>query len=138
MFGFLYHLVFNTTSILQGWTWVEMLHDVVTHGREMGRTDPGGGTDGNRRVRQASQNPHPGWPPRREPAPSRDRPDGAHDLGRNDLWRKALALGVPQTMLHGQPTDGWATHRPYAETGGIARGKNQRSRENTGNHPPSQ
>lgn len=84
------------------------LGGVVTqhsHGREMGWTDPGGGADGNRRVRQASRNPHPGQPPHRELVPSQDKPDQAHNPERNNLWRKALALGVPQAVLHGQPTD---------------------------------
>ena len=88
-------------------TWGEALHRRVTYGREMGWSDPGGGPDGNKRVWQSIRNSlskQTPSPTPRQTEPSRRKSEKAHDLERNDLWRKALALGAPRTMLHGQPT----------------------------------
>ena len=89
-----------------GMTWAEVLHSIVVHGREMGWAEPSGGAEGNRKVRQASRKRRPERPPPREPEPpSRGRPGRNYDPGRNGLWRKALALGAPRAMLHGQAAD---------------------------------
>ncbi|KAM9591233.1 uncharacterized protein ACIBXB_006106 [Morphnus guianensis] len=81
-------------------TWEEVLHSIVVYGREMGWTEPSGGTEGSRKVRPASCKPRP-----LERSRSRGRADRNYDPERNDLWQKALALGAPRAMLDGQSTD---------------------------------
>ena len=46
----------------------------------------------------------PEQPPGREFKPPRDKSGRFYDSGRNYLWWKALALGVPRAILHGQST----------------------------------
>ena len=84
-------------------TWMETLHNIVTHGCEMGWADRGSDADGNRRVWQASRKPHPEWPPRRESEPFQGISDQTYNPRRKD---QALTLRGTQAMLHGQSTNG--------------------------------
>ncbi|KAM9591235.1 uncharacterized protein ACIBXB_006110 [Morphnus guianensis] len=80
-------------------TWAEVPHSIVVHGHEMGWAEPSGGTEGGRKVRPASCKPRP------ERSRTRGGSDRDYDPGRDGLWRKALALGAPRAVLHGQSAD---------------------------------
>ncbi|KAM9590496.1 LOW QUALITY PROTEIN: uncharacterized protein ACIBXB_005756 [Morphnus guianensis] len=57
-------------------------------------------------IERNQQNPPAHGMTRAEPEPpSRGRPGRNDDPGRNDPWRKALALGAPRAVLHGQAAD---------------------------------
>uniref|UniRef100_A0A8B9NYL3 Uncharacterized protein n=1 Tax=Apteryx owenii TaxID=8824 RepID=A0A8B9NYL3_APTOW len=72
-------------------TWNEFVQEIINYGRRTGwvGTRPRGSTEPPRWVRQVRAQP---------------RPKPKFDRERNDLWRRALAMGVPRQLLHGTPT----------------------------------
>ncbi|XP_075604452.1 uncharacterized protein LOC142601014 [Balearica regulorum gibbericeps] len=76
-------------------TWNEFVQELVSYGRRMGWIEPTTG-----------KTPQP--PPRRvrQVRSTKLKPECTpkFDKERNDLWRRALAMGVPRQILYGTPT----------------------------------
>lgn len=88
-------------------TWKELIHDIVNHACEMDdqlaeRSDPR--PRGDHQVRPVKQTPPQGTGNRPRENTPKD-PWAESREWRNELWRKALALGIPRAVIQGHPTD---------------------------------
>uniref|UniRef100_A0A8C6YPD6 Uncharacterized protein n=1 Tax=Nothoprocta perdicaria TaxID=30464 RepID=A0A8C6YPD6_NOTPE len=88
-------------------TWADLLHDMVSYGREMAWSHFETQSEQlgrGRKVFHTSKLEGQSYP-KHEPGPFQGLPTPVNQMNsplRNDLWRQALALGVPCAMLQGQ------------------------------------